>query len=107
MSIKALLAAANPWSDDFYVPDIKGHKNIIRYMLAEQVRLYGKNFDQPYNILTRNFKLLCSEYSDQEVMWGVCCALVVCDHPFSTAKIKELICQSRPPESDESSPNKF
>lgn len=101
MSLKALLASAVPWSDDFYVPDIRGHKNILRYMLAEQVRLYGKSFDQPYNILTRNMKLLVSEHSEKEVMWGVCCALVVCDRPFSTKKVKELICQSQLPEESE------
>ena len=97
MSLKTLLAVANPWSNEFYMPKITGRKNIIRYMVAEQVRLYGKSFDQPYNVLTRNFKLLYSEYSEQQILWGVCCALVVCDRPFSTSKIKELICQLQPP----------
>jgi hypothetical protein len=96
MKISDIMKENNPYHQEYIVPEVKGTKDILKFMLARQKHLFNKTALEleglSYVVLQTNIKRLLSEYSEKEVMWGICAALSVCDHPFSTSKVKELIC---------------
>lgn len=83
----------SPIADEWEIPPGQGVSSLIKYLLAKQRREYNKTIlDQfSYAILTRNMKLLRTDYSDDDIKRAIALACLVADYPFSTKLIKEQL----------------
>ena len=82
-----------PLSDEWVVPSGKGHKALLKYLIASQQQVYGRTIlDQfSYTILTRNMKLVCEKYPENDIKRAIALGCLTSEHPFSTKYVEEQI----------------
>jgi len=83
----------DPYSDKFVLPTLKTPKDLVRYLLAEQQRVFGETILSkiPYPALLRNFKLLMKQYSTEEIGRAIALSVRVGNNPGSTKFVKECV----------------
>lgn len=81
-----------PLSDEWPVPDGSGPKFLLRYMKTQQVKTYGRYYqDLPSSILLRNIKLLCEEFEEDLIKRAIAQACLISEYPFSTKFIRTTV----------------
>lgn len=82
-----------PMSDEWVIPEGQGHKFLVKYMLASQKKTYGSDILTQFSrtIITRNMKLLCQKYPEDDLKRAIAQACLVSDYPFSTKFIEEQV----------------
>lgn len=68
-------------------------KELIKYLVAEQQRAYGKTVLEQFShaILVRNFKLLLKKYTPDQIKRGIALSVRTANHPATTRYISECI----------------
>lgn len=80
----------NPLSHKFIFPKGATSKDLVKYLVAEQVRVFGERIDLPFPALQRNFNLLLKKYTLDELKRAIALGVRVANHPFSTKFVGEL-----------------
>ena len=80
----------HPSHKEYPVPE-GALKETYTWFIAQQVKSYGKSFEQSPTILKRNLKLLNKEYSWSAIKRAIVFACMTSEFPFSTKYLKEIL----------------
>jgi len=81
----------HPLSKNFKAPPARTPKELVNWMVALQVKTYGRATTIPLPGLLKNMKALLVKYGIDRVQRGIALAGFVSNYPFSTALVEKLI----------------
>lgn len=85
-----ILLEDDPLSTQFKVPQGKTAKDLTKYLIAQQMHVYGEKTELTYKALERNFKLLLKDFTPEELFRAIALGARLAHRPFTTKLVKDF-----------------